>query len=39
MSEIVLKVNYFAADKGKSLIFRVFKEAEVTFSVFLQNSI
>ena len=38
MSEIVLKVNYFAADKGKSLIFRVFKEAEVT-SVFLQNSI
>ena len=36
MSEIVLKVNYFAADKFD---FRVFKEAEVTFSVFLQNSI
>ena len=35
MSEIVLKVNYFAADKFD---FRVFKEAEVT-SVFLQNSI
>ena len=30
--KILLKINYFAADKDKSLICRVFVEVEVAFS-------
>ena len=33
IQEMLLKVNYFTADKGKSLICRVFIEAEVILCV------
>ena len=36
--EMLLKVNFFAADSGKSLICRVFIEAEIYFSACLRNS-
>ena len=34
---MLLKVNYFVADSGKSLICRVFIEAEIYFSACMWN--